>query len=74
MASRAPAGDDDDGDRGAAAAASALAPPATVAVTGANGFIGQHVVAALLAAGYGVVGTARTAAPAGGWRPSSWPT
>lgn len=43
-------------------AAAPIVPPATVVVTGANGFIGQHCVAALLRAGYHVVGTVRTAA------------
>ncbi|UNI17596.1 hypothetical protein JDV02_003928 [Purpureocillium takamizusanense] len=41
--------------------ASPIEPPATVVVTGANGFIAQHCVAALLAAGYRVVGTVRSA-------------
>ncbi|OAA70740.1 NAD(P)-binding domain protein [Akanthomyces lecanii RCEF 1005] len=34
--------------------------PALVAVTGANGFIAQHCIAALLAKGYRVVGTVRS--------------
>ncbi|KAJ6441100.1 NAD(P)-binding domain-containingprotein [Purpureocillium lavendulum] len=38
-----------------------IEPPATVVVTGANGFIAQHCVAALLGAGYNVVGTVRSA-------------
>ncbi|PTB69009.1 MFS general substrate transporter [Trichoderma citrinoviride] len=37
----------------------AKAPPALVVVTGANGFIAQHCVAALLREGYRVVGTVR---------------
>ncbi|PNY25864.1 putative oxidoreductase [Tolypocladium capitatum] len=44
--------------------ASPIEPPATVVVTGANGFIGQHCVAALLKHGYHVVGTVRTAGKA----------
>ncbi|XWW95803.1 hypothetical protein V2A60_003771 [Cordyceps javanica] len=36
--------------------------PALVAVTGANGFIAQHCIAALLAKGYRVVGTVRSEA------------
>ncbi|OAA57736.1 NAD(P)-binding domain protein [Cordyceps fumosorosea ARSEF 2679] len=39
-----------------------IEPPALVAVTGANGFIAQHCIAALLRAGYRVVGTVRSAA------------
>ncbi|ODA77599.1 hypothetical protein RJ55_07228 [Drechmeria coniospora] len=39
-------------------------PPATVVVTGANGFIAQHCVAALLETGYRVVGTVRSASKA----------
>ncbi|KAG6047388.1 hypothetical protein E4U17_007523 [Claviceps sp. LM77 group G4] len=35
-------------------------PPATVVVTGANGFIAQHCISALLQTGYVVVGTVRT--------------
>ncbi|KAL7951754.1 hypothetical protein V8C42DRAFT_305114 [Trichoderma barbatum] len=42
--------------------ASGVEPPALVAVTGANGFIAQHCVAALLEEGYRVVGTVRSAA------------
>ncbi|KAM3434706.1 hypothetical protein NHJ13734_005885 [Beauveria thailandica] len=38
--------------------------PALVAVTGANGFIAQHCIAALLAKGYRVVGTVRSEAKA----------
>ncbi|QYS95798.1 Epimerase domain-containing protein [Trichoderma simmonsii] len=41
---------------------SAIEPPALVVVTGANGFIAQHCVAALLEEGYHVVGTVRSAA------------
>lgn len=44
--------------------ATPVTPPARVAVTGANGFIGQHCVAALLANGYRVIGTVRTEAKA----------
>ncbi|KAL3952021.1 hypothetical protein ACCO45_013738 [Purpureocillium lilacinum] len=40
-----------------------IEPPATVVVTGANGFIAQHCVAALLAAGYRVVGTTHGSHP-----------
>lgn len=40
--------------------AAPIVPPATVVVTGANGFIAQHCVAALLKTGYHVVGTVRT--------------
>lgn len=35
-------------------------PPATIVVTGANGFIAQHCVAALLDQGYKVIGTVRS--------------
>ncbi|KAM0249544.1 hypothetical protein ACHAQJ_009011 [Trichoderma viride] len=42
--------------------ASGIEPPALVVVTGANGFIAQHCVAALLEDGYRVVGTVRSAA------------
>lgn len=35
-------------------------PPATVIVTGANGFIAQHCISSLLKTGYAVVGTVRT--------------
>ncbi|EGX95932.1 NAD(P)-binding domain [Cordyceps militaris CM01] len=41
-----------------------IEPPALVAVTGANGFIAQHCIAALLQHGYRVVGTVRAAAKA----------
>ncbi|KID99591.1 NAD(P)-binding domain protein, partial [Metarhizium majus ARSEF 297] len=41
--------------------ASPISPPATVIVTGANGFIAQHCIAALLNQGYNVVGTVRSA-------------
>ncbi|OAA50503.1 NAD(P)-binding domain protein [Metarhizium rileyi] len=41
--------------------ASPIIPPATVIVTGANGFIAQHCIAALLTKGYSVVGTVRSA-------------
>ncbi|OAQ66105.1 NAD(P)-binding domain-containing protein [Pochonia chlamydosporia 170] len=41
--------------------ASSINPPATVIVTGANGFIAQHCIAALLKQGYNVVGTVRSA-------------
>ncbi|UKZ50092.1 hypothetical protein TrVGV298_004348 [Trichoderma virens] len=41
--------------------ASGIEPPALVVVTGANGFIAQHCVAALLQEGYHVVGTVRSA-------------
>ncbi|CAH0039960.1 unnamed protein product [Clonostachys rhizophaga] len=34
--------------------------PASVVVTGANGFIGQHCIASLLSHGYSVVGTVRS--------------
>ncbi|KND86843.1 putative uncharacterized oxidoreductase [Tolypocladium ophioglossoides CBS 100239] len=44
--------------------ASPIEPPATVVVTGANGFIAQHCIAALLKHGYHVVGTVRTASKA----------
>ncbi|KAK2595280.1 hypothetical protein QQS21_006995 [Conoideocrella luteorostrata] len=37
-------------------------PPATIIVTGANGFIAQHCISALLKTGYQVIGTVRTAA------------
>jgi nucleoside-diphosphate-sugar epimerase len=40
--------------------ASPIGPPATVIVTGANGFIAQHCIAALLKEGYHVVGTVRS--------------
>ena len=39
---------------------------ANVVVTGANGFIAQHCIAALLSHGYGVIGTVRSAAKATG--------
>lgn len=39
-----------------------IAAPALVAVTGANGFIAQHCIAALLREGYRVVGTVRSEA------------
>lgn len=39
-------------------------PPQPVVVTGANGFIAQHCVAALLSHGYRVIGTVRTASKA----------
>lgn len=39
-------------------------PPQPVVVTGANGFIAQHCVAALLSQGYRVIGTVRTASKA----------
>ncbi|KAM3511856.1 hypothetical protein MY11210_004474 [Beauveria gryllotalpidicola] len=42
--------------------------PALVAVTGANGFIAQHCIAALLERGYRVVGTVRCEAKAEGVR------
>lgn len=42
------------------AAASPIPPPSLVVVTGANGFIAQHCVAALLSQGYNVVGTVRS--------------
>lgn len=42
--------------------ASGVEPPALVVVTGANGFIAQHCVAALLDEGYLVVGTVRNEA------------
>lgn len=42
------------------AAASPILPPSLVVVTGANGFIAQHCVAALLSQGYKVVGTVRS--------------
>ncbi|RFU72599.1 nadp-binding domain [Trichoderma arundinaceum] len=42
--------------------ASGIEPPALVVVTGANGFIAQHCIAALLEDGYRVVGTVRSAA------------
>ncbi|KAL7938577.1 hypothetical protein V8C35DRAFT_288516 [Trichoderma chlorosporum] len=42
--------------------ATGIEPPALVVVTGANGFIAQHCVAALLEEGYRVVGTVRSAA------------
>jgi nucleoside-diphosphate-sugar epimerase len=38
-----------------------ILPPATVAVTGANGYIASHVVSQLLEAGYRVIGTVRSA-------------
>ncbi|PHH59202.1 hypothetical protein CDD82_2532 [Ophiocordyceps australis] len=38
-----------------------IEPPASVVVTGANGFIAQHCIAALLEQGYHVVGTVRCA-------------
>lgn len=41
--------------------ASPISPPATIIVTGANGFIAQHCIAALLKQGYNVVGTVRSA-------------
>ncbi|KHN97072.1 NAD(P)-binding domain protein [Metarhizium album ARSEF 1941] len=41
--------------------ASAIRPPETVVVTGANGFIAQHCIAALLNHGHNVVGTVRSA-------------
>lgn len=44
--------------------ASPIQPPALVVVTGANGFIAQHCVAALLRQGYHVVGTVRSQAKA----------
>lgn len=40
---------------------SPIQPPATVIVTGANGFIAQHCIAALLKHSYHVVGTVRAA-------------
>lgn len=42
--------------------AASIEPPALVVVTGANGFIAQHCIAALLEDGYRVVGTVRNAA------------
>ena len=42
------------------ATASPILPPSLVVVTGANGFIAQHCVAALLSQGYNVVGTVRS--------------
>lgn len=42
------------------AVASPILPPSLVCVTGANGFIAQHCVAALLSRGYSVVGTVRS--------------
>lgn len=42
------------------AVASPILQPSLVAVTGANGFIAQHCVAALLSQGYKVVGTVRS--------------
>lgn len=44
--------------------ASPVQPPELVVVTGANGFIAQHCVAALLHQGYKVVGTVRSQAKA----------
>ena len=44
--------------------ASSIEPPASVVVTGANGFIGQHCVAVLLEHGYHVVGTVRSTSKA----------
>lgn len=44
---------------------STLSAPALVLVTGANGFIASHVVSQLLAAGYHVLGTVRSAAKIG---------
>ncbi|RDA95786.1 hypothetical protein CP533_5171 [Ophiocordyceps camponoti-saundersi (nom. inval.)] len=41
-----------------------LQPPATILVTGANGFIAQHCISALLSHGYRVIGTVRTEAKA----------
>lgn len=41
-----------------------VAPPERVVVTGANGFIAQHCIAALLRQGYSVVGTVRSPAKA----------
>ncbi|KAH6663985.1 hypothetical protein F5X68DRAFT_177717 [Plectosphaerella plurivora] len=37
-----------------------IVPPSVVLITGANGFIAQHCVAQLLAAGYRVIGTVRS--------------
>ncbi|KJZ78199.1 hypothetical protein HIM_02237 [Hirsutella minnesotensis 3608] len=45
--------------------AAPIRPPASVVVTGANGFIAQHCVAALLDRGYHVIGTVRSAAKVG---------
>ncbi|KAL2210959.1 NAD(P)-binding protein [Sarocladium strictum] len=45
----------------AAPFAALIAPPTTVAVTGANGFLAQHCIASLLDHGYRVIGTVRDA-------------
>lgn len=45
----------------AAPLAAFIAPPTTVAVTGANGFLAQHCIGSLLDHGYRVVGTVRNA-------------
>lgn len=42
------------------ATASPILPPSVIVVTGANGFIAQHCVGALLSQGYKVVGTVRS--------------